>query len=94
MTDAIRPFRIAVDDAVLADLRQRLRATRWPDAETVDDWSQGAPLAWIRDMCAYWADGYDWRAREARLSGRLFPAGGGRRGASTIVTLCSVKYPL
>jgi pimeloyl-ACP methyl ester carboxylesterase len=68
MTDAIRPFRIAVDDAVLADLRQRLRATRWPDAETVDDWSQGAPLAWIRDMCAYWADGYDWRAREARLN--------------------------
>jgi pimeloyl-ACP methyl ester carboxylesterase len=68
MSDAIRPFRIAVDDAALADLRQRLRATRWPDAETVDDWSQGAPLAWIRDMCAYWADGYDWRAREARLN--------------------------
>jgi pimeloyl-ACP methyl ester carboxylesterase len=68
MTDSIRPFRIAIDDAVLADLRQRLRATRWPDAETVDDWSQGAPLAWVREVCAYWADGYDWRAREARLN--------------------------
>jgi pimeloyl-ACP methyl ester carboxylesterase len=68
MSDDIRPFRIAIDDAVLADLRQRLRATRWPDAETVDDWSQGAPLAWVREVCAYWADGYDWRAREARLN--------------------------
>ena len=68
MSASIRPFRIAIDDAELADLRQRLRATRWPDAETVDDWSQGAPLAWIREMCAYWADGYDWRAREARLN--------------------------
>lgn len=68
MSAAIRPFRIAIDDEVLADLRRRLQATRWPDAETVDDWSQGAPLAWIRDICAYWADGYDWRAREARLN--------------------------
>ncbi|HMT51462.1 MAG TPA: epoxide hydrolase N-terminal domain-containing protein, partial [Dietzia sp.] len=43
--DAIRPFRIAVPDDVLTDLRARLRATRWPDAETVDDWTQGVPLA-------------------------------------------------
>ena len=47
MTTAIRPFRIAVGDDVLQDLRTRLRNTRWPEAEVVDDWSQGAPLAWI-----------------------------------------------
>ena len=63
-----RPFRIDVPDEVLVDLRRRLADTRWPDAETVDDWSQGAPLAWIQDMCGYWADGYDWRSREGRLN--------------------------
>ncbi len=68
MTDSLRPFRIAVADSVLTDLRTRLHATRWPEAELVDDWSQGAPLAWIQDMCRYWADQYDWRAREALLN--------------------------
>ncbi|MBX3499243.1 MAG: alpha/beta fold hydrolase [Alphaproteobacteria bacterium] len=68
MTAAIRPFTIAVPDAVLADLRTRLRNTRWPEAELVADWSQGAPLAWIQDICRYWAETYDWRAREALLN--------------------------
>lgn len=68
MSASIRPFRIAIDDAVLVDLRQRLRATRWPEPETVDDWSQGTPLAWLREVCAYWAESYDWRAREALLN--------------------------
>ena len=55
-------------DEVLDDLRRRLAQTRWPEAEPVDDWSQGAPLAWIQDMCRYWGEQYDWRAREARLN--------------------------
>jgi pimeloyl-ACP methyl ester carboxylesterase len=66
--DAVQPFRIDVADEVLDDLRRRLAQTRWPEAELVDDWSQGAPLAWIQDMCKYWADGYDWRKREAQLN--------------------------
>ncbi|GHE92551.1 microsomal epoxide hydrolase [Amycolatopsis deserti] len=61
-------FRIAVDDGELADLRGRLERTRWPDAETVDDWSQGVPLEYLRSLCAYWADGYDWRAFEKRVN--------------------------
>ena len=68
MNDAIQPFQIAVTDAVLDDLRMRLRQTRWPEAELVDDWSQGVPLAWLQDICAYWAGGYDWRTRERRLN--------------------------
>ena len=68
MSDAIRPFQIHVDDAVPADLRQRLQRTRWPEAELVDDWSQGIPLAWTQAMCQHWAEGYDWRAREAALN--------------------------
>ena len=65
---AVRPFRIDVADDVLEDLGRRLADTRWPEAEPVDDWSQGAPLAWIQDMCHYWGNGYDWRRREALLN--------------------------
>jgi pimeloyl-ACP methyl ester carboxylesterase len=68
MTTAIEPFSIAVGDDVLDDLRARLRNTRWPEAEPVGDWSQGMPLKWIRDICSYWADGYDWHHREAMLN--------------------------
>jgi len=64
----VRPFRIDVADAVIDDLRRRLELTRWPEAEVVDDWSQGVPLAWMQDVCRYWRDGYDWRAQEARLN--------------------------
>lgn len=64
----IRPFRIAVHDDQLDDLLRRLANTRWPEAECVDDWSQGIPLAYTRELAAYWADGYDWRAREAELN--------------------------
>jgi pimeloyl-ACP methyl ester carboxylesterase len=68
MPPAIQPFRIAASDAALEDLRRRLRTTRWPERETVDDWSQGIPLAYVQDVCAYWAEKYDWRARETRLN--------------------------
>jgi len=68
MVADIKPFRVAVSDDVLRDLQARLRNTRWPDAELVGDWSQGVPLAWIQDMCHYWAEHYDWRRREAALN--------------------------
>ena len=62
------PFRIAVPDDDLDDLRRRLAGTRWPEPECVDDWSQGIPLDYTRELAAYWAHGYDWRAREALLN--------------------------
>jgi pimeloyl-ACP methyl ester carboxylesterase len=68
MPPDVTPFRITVPDEDLDDLRARLARTRWPERETVDDWSQGVPLAYLRDLCAYWADGYDWRATEGRLN--------------------------
>jgi pimeloyl-ACP methyl ester carboxylesterase len=67
-SDAVTPFRIDIPQEVLDDLRGRLAGTRWPEAETVDDWSQGVPLAYLRELCDYWADGYDWRATERRLN--------------------------
>jgi pimeloyl-ACP methyl ester carboxylesterase len=68
MSDAVTPFRIQASDDALDDLRRRLRATRFPDREPVEDWSQGIPLAYVKEVCAYWAEKYDWRERERRLN--------------------------
>jgi pimeloyl-ACP methyl ester carboxylesterase len=65
--DDVTEFRIDVAQTELDDLRTRLRNTRWPERETVDGWTQGVPLAYLRDLCAYWADEYDWRTTQARL---------------------------
>jgi len=64
----ISPFRIAVPDADLDDLQTRLARTRWPEAECVDDWNQGIPLAYTRQLADYWANEYNWRAREEALN--------------------------
>ncbi|MCG5456531.1 epoxide hydrolase 1 [Micromonospora sp. PSH03] len=63
----VRPFKIEVSEADLEDLRARIKATRWPEKETVDDDSQGVPLALMQDLARYWANDYDWRKCEARL---------------------------
>jgi epoxide hydrolase len=68
MTEQITPFAIDIPEADLDDLRRRLAQTRWPEPATVDDWSQGVPLGYVREMCEYWREGYDWRACEARLN--------------------------
>ena len=68
MPEPITPFRIAASEAELADLRSRLRSTRWPEKETVGDWSQGVPLGYVQELCRYWAQEYDWRDRERRLN--------------------------
>ena len=65
---AIRPFTLNIPEAALADLHHRLNQTRWPERETVDDWSQGTPLEVLQELTAYWRSGYDWRACEARLN--------------------------
>jgi pimeloyl-ACP methyl ester carboxylesterase len=67
-SDAIRPFRVAVPEEQLTDLRRRIAATRWPDRETVGDESQGVPLAMIQDLAHHWGTDYDWRKCEAKLN--------------------------
>jgi pimeloyl-ACP methyl ester carboxylesterase len=64
----IRPFTIDVPEAELDELRGRIRATRWPERETVPDQSQGVQLDTIQELARYWATEYDWRAVEARLN--------------------------
>ncbi len=64
----VRPFKIDVPDQDLVDLNRRIEATRWPESESVQDWSQGVPLAYTQELARYWANGYDWRARETALN--------------------------
>jgi len=66
---AIRPFRIDVPEADLADLRRRLAATRWPERETVNDTTQGVRLATLQALAQYWTQEHDWRKCEAYLNG-------------------------
>ncbi len=68
MTSDVRPYRVDVSEDELTELRLRLRRTRWPDPETVDDWSQGIPLAYVQQLCQYWSGGYDWRRVERNLN--------------------------
>lgn len=69
-TDAgsIRPFHVNIPEAAVADLRQRVQATRWPEKETVADLTQGVQLERIQKLVKYWGTGYDWRKAEAKLN--------------------------
>jgi epoxide hydrolase len=67
-SEAVRPFKIHVDDSVLADLRQRLARTRFPGEISGSSWDYGTNLAYLKDLVAYWRDKYDWRAAERRLN--------------------------
>ena len=73
------PFTARADPADLEELRTRLRATRWPDAPEDAGWSLGTDIAYLRELAAYWADGFDWPAQEealARLPRFRVPIGG------------------
>jgi hypothetical protein len=58
------PFTVGVSDGVLADLRARIQRTRWPEAAPGVPWKQGTDLGYLRELLAYWAGGFDWRAQE------------------------------
>jgi pimeloyl-ACP methyl ester carboxylesterase len=64
----VEPFSIHVEDAVLDDLRSRIRSTRWPDPAPGEAWQQGTDLEYLQRLLAYWADGFDWHERERHLN--------------------------
>jgi len=66
--DAITPYVLDVPQAALDDLKARLGGTRWPDQLPGAPWSKGVPVDYLKDLTAYWRDGYDWRAHEAQLN--------------------------
>jgi pimeloyl-ACP methyl ester carboxylesterase len=68
MSDVITPFRVDIPQSQLDDLKARINNTRWPEKETVSDWSQGIPLAYAQELATYWAQDYDWRRWENTLN--------------------------
>ncbi len=64
----IQPFQVETSEADLDDLKTRLALSRLPEKETPDDWSQGIPLDYVREIVDYWQNGYDWRKGEARIN--------------------------
>jgi pimeloyl-ACP methyl ester carboxylesterase len=65
----IRPFEVSFPETELSELRRRVKATRWPERETVTDDSQGVPLAMIQELARYWGSEYEWSPCEAKLNG-------------------------
>ena len=65
---ALTPFRIAIPDAAVDDLKRRLAATRWPDEMPGLGWSRGVPTEYLKELAEYWRTEYDWRAHEAALN--------------------------
>ncbi len=68
MGDAIERFEISVDDTVLDDLRERLARTRFPDQIPGTGWDYGTDLSYLKELCSYWRDKFDWRTQEALLN--------------------------
>jgi epoxide hydrolase len=64
------PFTVAVSDDEIDDLRERLARTRWSDELSGTGWDYGTPVAYLRELCEWWANDYDWRAAEKRLNTR------------------------
>jgi epoxide hydrolase len=69
MSDAVRPFRLAVSDEAIADLHSRLDRTRWPDEVNDPSWGYGVSMAYLRQLTRYWRNEFDWRAAESRING-------------------------
>jgi len=67
-TKDITPFKVQIAQETLNDLKRRLTNTRWPNRESVGDWSQGVPLAKAKALIEYWRTKYDWRRVEGELN--------------------------
>src|SRR5258708_15993772 len=67
-SEALTPFRAGFPEDAFRDLKRRLSMTRWPERETVGDWSQGVPLEKARALIAYWRDKYDLRRLQAPIN--------------------------
>jgi pimeloyl-ACP methyl ester carboxylesterase len=89
----VREFRIDVPQSDLDDLRDRLSRTRWPEPATVEGWTQGVPLDYLKRLCRYWADGYDWRRCEAEINRYPQLVTGLDGGADDIVDVHALHVP-
>ena len=68
MSDEIKTMNLSVEDSVLEDLKERLDATRWPDSVDGSMWEYGANLDFVKNLCEYWKNDFDWRSQEELLN--------------------------
>src|SRR5258706_153443 len=68
-----RHFSLNVSDSVIADLRERLKRTRWPDEPPLAPWSTGTSVEWMKEIVAYWQAGFDWGAGISSVLGHRYP---------------------
>ena len=68
MNTTPKPFTLHVEDPVLADLRERLARTRWPETPPLPEWEGGTSVAYLRNLVEHWHSAFDWRAHEAALN--------------------------
>ena len=64
----IKDFSIAIPEIKLEDLKKRLELTRWPEKETPEDWTQGIPLSYMKEIHEYWLNDYDWKKHEKNIN--------------------------
>ena len=64
----IKDFSIAIPESKLEDLKKRLELTRWPEKETPEDWTQGIPLSYMKEIHEYWLNDYDWKKHEKNIN--------------------------
>ena len=65
---AIQDFKIDIPKEKLVDLQKRLEMTRWPEKETPEDWTQGIPLSYMKEIHEYWLNDYDWKKHEKNIN--------------------------
>ena len=82
--NAIRPFHVNFPEAELTDLRRRIKATKWPERETVTDASQGVQLATMQKLARYWATDYDWRKMRGEAERRAATSSPRSTGSTSI----------
>ena len=66
--DGLVPFRVAVPEAAIEDLRRRLAQTRWPNQLPGEGWRRGVPTDYLQGLAEYWRRAYDWRRFEGELN--------------------------
>ena len=64
----VQPFQVQISDDVLADLRERLARTRWPDEIPGSDWDYGSNLGYVKELVDYWRNDFDWQAQEKAIN--------------------------
>jgi microsomal epoxide hydrolase len=62
------PFTLRIPDAEIADLRDRLARSRFPDSAPGEAWAYGTDVDYLRGLTEYWRSRFDWRAEEAALN--------------------------